>query len=175
MTRIGAFGALLLACVVLIASPNSSFGLLDGDSNNPAIFSATFELAQAVPTPAVEPQGTTGAGVFSFDPETRILTFQISLINLTSSIRALQFHIGAAGEAGAPIQTICGEGPAGVIGTPLVDGPCREGVNHTMQQSWQLTADQAAELFAERIYVNVHTETNFAPGEIRGQLRRLNP
>lgn len=153
----------------------SLFSIGTASANDAAlIFVGTFELAQAVPAPAVAPADTiAGSGVFYFNPEDNSLAFQVALTDLTSSVRALQFHNGAAGEVGPPIQTICGEGPAGVIGTPLVEGPCRPGTDHVMQQRWTLTDAQADELLAGNLYVNVHTENNFAPGEIRAQLNQL--
>ena len=172
----GMFSVLLLGVIFTFSGSGLHLEVSAQESQVATVFTATFEAAQAVPPPTVPlNEDTIGAGVFSFNPETSTLTFQVSLVNLTSSVRALQFHNADTGEAGAPIQTICGEGPAGVVGTPLVEGPCKEGTNHTMQQSWTMTADQVSELFAGRLYVNVHTESNFAPGEIRGQVNPLAP
>jgi len=167
--------ASLLAAVVFgFVIGLSSYQATFAQGQGAIVFAGTFNLAQAVPPPAVAlRENFTGAGVFFFNPEDNVLVFQVALTNLTSSIRALQFHNGPAGEVGPPIQTICGEGPAGVIGVPLVEGPCQPGTSHVMQQRWTLTAEQAAELLAGNIYVNVHTEANFTPGEIRAQLNRL--
>lgn len=161
-------GIFIVITLLLVAGFKSSFNAFG--QSNPQVFRATFEVSQAVPAPATAPDNAFGEGVFFFNPEDKTLVFQVALTGLTSSIRALQFHNAAAGEAGDPLQTICGEGPAGVIGTPLVDGPCKSGTSHVMQQRWELTDHHIQELFAGRLYVNVHTETNFAPGEIRAQI-----
>ncbi len=161
-------GIFVVIALLMIAGLNSTLNAYG--QSTPQVFRATFEISQAVPAPATAPDNVIGEGVFFFNPDEKTLTFQVSLTGLTSSIRALQFHNAAAGEAGDPLQTICGEGPAGVIGTPLVDGPCRPGTSHVMQQKWDLTDHHIQELLAGRLYVNVHTETNFAPGEIRAQI-----
>ncbi len=165
---------LYLLSMLLLVSMFSVFNFSTVSAEDAAlIFAGTFELAQAVPAPAVAlPDSISGSGLFYFNPEDNLLAFQVVLTDLSSSVRALQFHNGAIGEIGPPIQTICGEGPAGVIGTPLVDGPWRAGTDHVMQQRWTMTDAQVEELLAGNIYVNVHTETNFAPGEFRAQLNR---
>jgi len=160
----------IFTVVTLLLVGGWSSNLTAFGHGSPQVFEARFEVSQAVPAPAVSPDGVVGTGVFFFRADDDTLVFQVALTGLTSSIRAIQFHNGPAGEVGNPIQTICGEGPAGVIGTPLVDGPCKAGTSHVMQARWSMTDDQVAELLAGNFYVNIHTETNFAPGEIRAQV-----
>ncbi len=167
--------SILFICSLLLLVTTASvfnFNTVSAD-DSALVFVGSFELTQAVPAPVVSPPETiSGSGVFYFNPEDNSLVFQLALTDLSSSIRALQFHNGVAGELGPPIQTICGQGPAGVIATPLVDGPCKSGTNHVMQQRWTMTDAQVDELLAGNLYVNVHTEDNFAPGEFRAQITR---
>lgn len=172
MKRITLVYLLIFGLLVIFSGWDNNVAVL-AQGESAIVFKGAFELSQAVPSPAVTPASITGAGVFFFNSEDNILTFQVALTDLTSSVRALQFHNAPASEIGPPIQTICGEGPAGVIGTPLGSEVCKSGTNHVMQTQWTMTDGQVAELLDGRIYVNVHTEINFAPGEIRAQLNRM--
>jgi hypothetical protein len=93
----------------------------------------------------------TGRATFTYDTDTKHLTYSITYDGLTGPATAGHIHgPAAAGEsAGIVVPFAVPESP--ISGTAT------------------LTDDQAAALLAGRLYVNIHTAANKA-GEIRGQI-----
>jgi len=111
-------------------------------------YSAILTGSQETPSPVVTP--ATGTGSFTLDAG-KILSYNISFSNLSSSETAAHIHCCAATGAGAsPLFTL-------PLGSPKVGtfGP--------------LTAQQESDLNAGLMYVNIHS-VNHGSGEIRGQI-----
>lgn len=109
------------------------------------VWYATLRGAQEVPAVTTSASGT---GTFIYDPDTRTLSGSVTTTGLTGS--AAHIHTGAIGVAGPVI-------------IPMTGGPT------LTLPATVLSADQATELLAGRLYANVHTTAN-PGGEIRGQL-----
>lgn len=107
---------------------------------------ATINGTQEVPSTG---STATGLGCFTFDPNTNVISYNISYSGLIGTETAAHFHTGAPGVNGPVIVVL----PAGVskVGTA------------------PLTAAQVAQLLAGNVYTNIHS-TVFPGGEIRGQL-----
>ena len=91
----------------------------------------------------------TGTATAKFDPTTMVLTYTISWSGLTSNAASMHFH-----DAGPVIYPITGFATA---------------TSGTLMGSVTLTADQAADLAAGKIYVQIHT-VNIPAGEILATL-----
>jgi glucose/arabinose dehydrogenase len=103
------------------------------------------QVLDPVDTPA------TGSGSVTYDPATRMLSWEISFSDLVGLLVAAHFHgpAGPCAEAGVAVTIPIGNNP--LVG------------------SAQLTTGQAEDLLAGRWYVNLHS-TDFPDGEIRGQV-----
>jgi hypothetical protein len=109
---------------------------------------ATLNGQSEVPPKSVAGAGT---GTFTFNPQTKQLTYNVSYSGLTGPATAAHIHMPAAAGANAP-PVIPFQNPASPItGTAT------------------LTDQQAQWLMSGQTYVNVHTAAN-PPGEIRGQV-----
>jgi len=91
----------------------------------------------------------TGTATAMFDPTTMVLTYTISWSGLTSNAASMHFH-----DAGPVIYPITGFATA---------------TSGTLMGSVTLTAAQAADLAAGKIYVQIHT-VNIPAGEILATL-----
>lgn len=110
-------------------------------------FKATLTGIQEVPPVAT---AASGVGAFTMTNAGGLL-YTITVGGLSGPITAAHFHLGAAGVVGPVIQAITFTGT-------------------TATGTWTPLADSiVAALFAERIYVNIHTAAN-PGGEIRGQV-----
>jgi hypothetical protein len=89
-----------------------------------------------------------GTGTFTLTESG--LQYDITVRNLSSSLTAAHFHLGAAGVNGDILQSISFSG-------------------NRATGTWALTTDQRNAVLRGQIYVNVHT-TNHPDGEIRGQV-----
>ncbi len=109
-------------------------------------------LAGANEVPAVSPAGT---GTFSatYDPSSMTLTVNGTFSGMTSNVSACHIHDGAAGSNGGVVFGMT----------------CTSGTSGTIVGSGTLSAAQVTDLFANGLYVNVHTPTN-PGGEIRAQV-----
>ena len=91
-----------------------------------------------------------------YDTEKNILELKITYSGIPQdSITMWHVHKGAVGESGAPLPDL----DYGTLGaSPFV---------------WKdtLTAENEADLLANRLYVNIHTKT-YPAGEIRAQLTK---
>lgn len=96
------------------------------------------------------PVSTTAAGTATFTLDPGMTALSLHVVHTVVGATAAHIHAGAGGEAGPVLFNLSPVGPD-ITGT----------VN--------LTADQAAELLAGRMYVNVHS-TAHPEGEIRGQI-----
>lgn len=109
------------------------------------------KLDGASETPPNDSKGT-GAMTATFDPATSTLTWSIDYSGLTGPAVAAHFH---------------GPAPAGKAAG--VEVPLAAPLDSPIKGSAKLTADQAKDLMAGQLYVNVHTADHKA-GEIRGQV-----
>ena len=115
-------------------------------------FTATLDVGQQEPPPAVSSNGT-GSGLFTLDAEELSYTIIVSVPSLTGPITAAHFHSGSAGEPGEIIHDIFAD---------FTDDGVATG-------TWTLTSDLVTALSDEDIYLDIHTAAN-EQGEIRGQL-----
>jgi CHRD domain len=135
-------------------------------------FTAMLSGAQEVP-----PINTDGTGDFEMKNQQGMITFSLNFSGLSSSLTVAHLHFAPTKVAGGVMIFLCGGGgqpdcPAttegnitGTITAANVVGPTTQGID---------VGDLDSALEAVRTglsYVNMHT-TNFAGGEIRGQVRR---
>jgi hypothetical protein len=92
-----------------------------------------------------------GAGAFTFDPATKVLTYTVQYEGLTGPAAAAHIHGPAEPGANATV----------VVPFPTAASP--------ITGTATLTDTQVAELQAGKYYVNIHTAANRG-GEIRGQI-----
>ena len=115
-------------------------------------FKVALTGAQCVP--AVDTSGS-GTADITYDPATRVVTWNISYSGLSSPTTMAHFHGPAkAGENAPPVIWLSTQGSAPanpITGTAT------------------LTPDQAQQFLAGQWYVNVHSQSHPA-GEIRGQV-----
>jgi CHRD domain len=119
---------------------------------DPASFKAELTGAQSVP-----PVDTTGAGTaeLTYDPATRVVTWNIAYSGLSSPATMAHFHGPAkTGQNAPPVIWLSKQGspPANPI-----------------TGSATLTPEQAKQFSDGEWYINVHTQAHPA-GEIRGQV-----
>jgi CHRD domain len=135
-------------------------------------FFASLSGANEVP-----PINTAGTGDFEMTNQQGMITFSLTFSGLSSSLTLAHLHFAPTKVAGGVMIFLCGGGgqpdcPAATEGTisgtitaANVTGPTTQGID---------VGDLDSALEAVRTglsYVNMHT-TNFASGEIRGQVRR---
>ena len=118
----------------------------------PVSFKVPLTGAQCVP-----PVDTSGSGTadLTYDPTTRVVTWNIPYSGLSSPTTMAHFHGPAAEGKNAP--------PVIWLNTQGAPPP------NPMTGSATLTPDQAKQFSAGEWYVNVHTQSHPA-GEIRGQV-----
>lgn len=112
---------------------------------------ATINGAQETPP---TPSPATGLGCFSFDPNTNVISYNITFTTLLGTETAAHFHTGAPGIAGPVIISL-------PLGSPKIGTAA-------------MTPAQVSALLAGNVYANIHS-TVFPGGEIRGQLNVLTP
>jgi CHRD domain len=159
--NIGAISALAASVLVAPAIHSETEG-----------FSASLSGANEVP-----PINTAGMANFEMSKQQGMITFSLSFSGLSSSLTLAHLHFAPSKVAGGVMIFLCGGGgqpdcPAvtdgtitGTITAANVTGPTTQGID---------VGDLDSALDAVRTglsYVNMHT-TNFAGGEIRGQLHR---
>jgi hypothetical protein len=144
----------------------------------PAAHSQTERLSASLSgANEVPPINTAGTGNFEMTNQQGMITFSLTFSGLSSSLTVAHLHFAPTKVAGGVMIFLCGGGgqpdcPAvtegtitGTITAANVTGPTTQGID---------VGDLDSALEAVRTglsYVNMHT-TNFASGEIRGQLRR---
>jgi hypothetical protein len=104
----------------------------------------------------VPPVSTAGKGTahLTWDPSTRLVTWDITDSGLTGPVTMAHFHNGAAGKNGPVVIWLTKKGSS-------TTGP--------IMGKATLTAAQAKEFESGDWYINVHTKT-YPAGEIRGQV-----
>jgi hypothetical protein len=142
----------------------------------PAAHSQTF-VASLSGAEEVPPINTDGKGNFEMSKQQGMINFSLTFSGLGSSLTVAHLHFGQTNVAGGVMIFLCGGGgqpdcPAvtegtitGTITAANVTGPTTQGIE---------VGDLNSALKAVRMglsYVNMHT-TNFAGGEIRGQVSR---
>jgi hypothetical protein len=107
--------------------------------------------------PALPPVQTAAAGAadLTYDPATRMLTWNVTYNGLSGPATMAHFHGPAAeGKNGPPTIWLVEKGAA---------------VSSPIKGQATLTPEQAQQLSAGEWYINVHTQAN-PNGEIRGQV-----
>jgi hypothetical protein len=119
---------------------------------DPAPFKAELTGAQSAP-----PVDTTGTGTaeLTYDPATRVVTWNIAYSGLSSPATMAHFHGPAkAGQNAPPVIWLSKQGSAPA---------------NPMTGSATLTAEQAKQFSDGEWYINIHSQSHPA-GEIRGQV-----
>lgn len=111
-------------------------------------------LSGAQQVPPVETQGK-GMADITFDPSSRVVTWDITYSGLSSPVTMAHFHGPAAPGKSGPVEVWLTK-----KGEP-VSGPIKGEAT--------LTPEQAKAFEAGELYVNIHTKDHPA-GEIRGQV-----
>jgi hypothetical protein len=137
----------LIPFVILLGFMNAGAALADATS-----FKVPLTGAQGVPP--VDTAGT-GTAALTYDPATRVVTWNITYSGLSSPSTMAHFH-GPAGE---------GKNAPPVIWLSKQGSP----PTNPMTGTATLTPDQAKQFSAGEWYVNVHSQSHPA-GEIRGQV-----
>ena len=112
-------------------------------------FQATLDTAQEVPAPTGTNPNAGGTATFTYDDETKMLTYTVMVHNLTATPVAAHLHQAAPGVSGGVVI------PLDPAKTTDTKGP--------------LTDAQTTALFQGLLYINFHTPQN-PSGEIRGQV-----
>lgn len=120
-------------------------GMFDGKQD----FRADLTGAQEVP-----PVSTNGRGFATATLDDGILTFSVNYNGLTGPATAAHFHGPASAGTNAGVQIPIGQGATAA--SPIAG-------------TAKVTDQQAADLRAGRMYVNIHTAAH-PNGEIRGQV-----
>jgi CHRD domain len=157
------------AVMLLFVMALSASALANGDGNH----SFEARLKGYEETPAIN---SAGAGQFSASVNSSgtTITYRLSYSGLSSAAAMAHIHFGQRGVAGGVVAFLCGGGnkpacPASgtvtgtIVSSDIIAVPA-QGI---------AAGDLASVLKAMRAgltYANVHT-TNFANGEIRGQIR----
>jgi len=142
----------------------------------PAAHSQTGASATLTGANEVPPINTEGKGNFEMNNQQGMITFSLSFSGLSSSLTLAHLHFAPSKVAGGVMIFLCGGGgqpdcPAvtegtitGTITSANVVGPTTQGIDvGDLDSALKAVHDGLS-------YVNMHT-TNFAGGEIRGQLR----
>ena len=127
----------------------------------------------------VPPINTAGSGEFLMEIVDSNITFSLSFSDLSSDLSVAHLHFAPTKVGGGVMIFLCGGGGqpdcpvatsgtiTGTITAANVTGPTTQGIDVG-------DLDSALEAVRTRLsYVNMHT-TNFASGEIRGQVRPRN-
>ena len=110
---------------------------------------ATLDAAQEVPAPTGVPAGAGGTATFTYDDESKMLSFTATVHDLSGPAIAAHIHQGAPGVAGGILFPLDPTATSGTVGP--------------------LNATQETALFSGQLYINYHTPQN-PSGEIRGQI-----
>lgn len=129
-------------------------GLACAGAANAASLSFKVPLSGAQSVPPVETSGS-GTANLTYDPTTRVVTWDISYSGLSSPVTMAHFHGPAKEGKNGPV----------VIWLTVQGKPA----TNPIKGSATLTPEQAKQFSDGEWYVNVHTATHPA-GEIRGQV-----
>jgi CHRD domain len=118
----------------------------------PMAFKVDLSGAQQVPPVQT---GASGTAALTYDPATRLLTWDVSYKGLSGAATMAHFHgPGMQGKNGPPVIWLSEKGAP--VGDPI-------------KGQATLTPEQAQQMTAGEWYINVHTQAN-PNGEIRGQV-----
>jgi hypothetical protein len=118
----------------------------------PVSFKVPLTGAQQVPPVQT---AATGTADLTYDPATRVVTWNVSYSGLSGAATMAHFHGPAAeGKNGPPAIWLAEKGTT---------------VANPIKGQTTLTPEQAQQLTAGEWYINVHTQAN-PNGEIRGQV-----
>jgi hypothetical protein len=118
----------------------------------PMSFKVDLNGAQQVPPVQTGGKGTAD---LTYDPATRLLTWNVSYSGLSGPATMAHFHGPAAqGKNGPPVVWLSEKGAT---------------VSDPIKGQATLTPEQAQQMTAGEWYINVHTQAN-PNGEIRGQV-----
>ena len=132
----------------------ATFGVLIAIGAHAAPTSIKVPLTGADQVPPVPTQAT-GTANLTYDPASRVLTWNITTSGLSGPVTMAHFHgPAAAGKNAAPVVWLTKKGSEST-------GPITGDAT--------LTPEQAQEFSSGQWYVNVHTKDHPA-GEIRGQV-----
>ncbi len=119
-----------------------------------APMSWTVKLTGAEQVPPVDTKGS-GSAALTYDPATRVVTWDITYSGLSSAVTMAHFHGPAAAGKNAGVRVwISKKG---------------EPVSSPIKGQATLSEDDAKEFMGGDMYINVHT-TDHPGGEIRGQV-----
>ena len=154
-----------------------------GDQNVPHPFYTPAECKKLGKPGTYE--NAKGNGVYTYNPSTKELSFEITYSGLSGTPIMVHFRKGSDGDSGPIVQTICGRPPPGdkALGfsaAPLVSAACPAGIAGTLKGTYEvagndktdppLTADAEGKLFlAGDMYLLISTCLN-QRGELRGQI-----
>src|ERR1700735_1979319 len=118
----------------------------------PMSFKATLNGAQQVPPVTTS---ATGTADLTYDPSTRVLTWNVSYSGLSGPATMAHIHgPAAAGKNAPPVIFLSEKGAA---------------VANPIKGQATLTPEQAQQMMAGDWYINIHTQAH-GDGEIRGQV-----
>ena len=118
----------------------------------PMSFKVDLNGAQQVPPVQT---GATGTADLTYDPATRVLTWDVNHSGLSGPATMAHFHGPATqGKNAPPVIWLSEKGAA---------------VSNPIKGQAMLTPEQAQQMTAGEWYINVHTQAN-PGGEIRGQV-----
>ncbi|MEX3954501.1 CHRD domain-containing protein [Trinickia sp. EG282A] len=121
----------------------------------PMSFSVPLNGSEQVPPVQTK---ATGDAKLTYDPDTRVVTWDITTHDLSGPATMAHFHGPATeGKNASPVVWLSKKGSTS---TPI-EGPIKGKAT--------LSEEQAKELMAGELYINVHTKEH-PDGEIRGQV-----
>lgn len=137
---------ILAACLIAAAAWTAT--------SKAAAQSFKVALTGAQQVPPVETSGS-GTAELTYDPATRLLTWDLTYSGLSGPATMAHFHgPAAAGKNGPPVIWLSPKGSP---------------VQSPVKGEATLTPEQAQQFSAGEWYINVHTQ-NHQAGEIRGQV-----
>lgn len=136
----------------IVAACLTSFAWLGAAQAAPQTFKVKLSGSESVPP--VETAGT-GTADLTYDPATRIVTWDITCSGLSSPATMAHFHGPAAAGKNGPV----------VVWLTKQGSPAE----NPMKGTATLTPDQAQQFAGGEWYINVHTQSH-PGGEIRGQV-----
>jgi len=139
------------AIYVNVHSDVNGGGEIRGQMLPVTLLSAILDGDQITPT---VPTAASGTATMSLD-QNDVLSWSVTIANLTSTMTNAHFHVGAAGTNGGVAFGIFGD--LTQVGTDV-----------TGSGTWAMSGGDVANLLAGDLYINIHTNA-FGGGELRGQ------
>ena len=138
---------------IVVAACSAGLVILTQPANAaPVSFKVDMSGAQQVPPVQT---AATGTADLTYDPATRVLTWNVTYSGLSGPATMAHFHGPAMrGKNGPPVIWLSEKGAP---------------VSNPIKGQATLTPEQAQQMSAGEWYINVHTQAN-PSGEIRGQV-----